>query len=378
MKIAILGLGTIGSGVLEIAQRHPDLTVKKVLEKRFKTELTTENIEDITNDPEIELAVETMGGLHPAYEFATAILESGKHFVTANKLLVSAYGRELTALAKSKGVAFLFDAACGGGIAYLENMKIAHGIDTIESLGGIMNGTTNFILDSMQTEGMDYADALKVAQDLGYAERDPSSDVEGLDTQRKLILACAVAFDGFMVPEDIPTYGISKVSFADIEFARSRGWVLRLCSEARRTENGFSACVEPTLVTGEMAESAIRKNVNYVWYKGECYGLMGYIGQGAGKLPTGANVVRDVLSARDGERYMTTEALRDAKPDNASVKHEYYIRLAKGESVPAEWIAEKTEDEKFSYIITHPVSVAAVHALLSGSDNAFFAGIKKV
>ena len=377
MVIAILGLGTIGSGVLEIAQRHPDITVKKVLEVRFKTELTTDNMEDITSDPEIELVVETMGGLHPAYEFASAAIAAGKHFVTANKLLVSAYGRELTALAREKNVAFLYDAACGGGIAYLENMKIAHGIDELVALGGIMNGTTNFILDSMQSEGMDYDVALKKAQELGYAERNPSADVDGLDTQRKLILSCAVAFDSFMKAEDIHTCGISSVKFADCEYAKKRGFALRLCASAEKQENGFSAYVEPAMVTGDMAESAIKKNVNYVWYQGKCYGLMGYIGQGAGKLPTGANVVRDVLSIMDGERYMTTDALRDAKPDNTAAKHSYYVRLPKGETLPEGWAARAESDGTYTYFETNDVSVADMHARFAGRGDAFFAGIRK-
>ena len=173
MKIGLLGMGTIGAGVYEIAQTLSDVDVKKVLEIRFKADYITDDINVILSDPEIELVVETMGGLHPAYEFATQVLESGKHFVTANKLLVSAYWSELTALAKRKGVAFLYGAACGGGIAYLANLTIARGIDNITALGGILNGTTNYILDAMQSKGLDYADVLKEAQALGYAERDP-------------------------------------------------------------------------------------------------------------------------------------------------------------------------------------------------------------
>ena len=199
MKIGLLGMGT---GVYEIAQSLPDVDVKWVLEKRFQAAYITDDINVILSDPEIELVVETMGGLHPAYEFASSVLESGKHFVTANKLLVSAYGVELTKLAKEKGVAFLYGAACGGGIAYLANLTIARGIDRITALGGILNGTTNYILDSMQSKGGDYAAALSEAQQLGYAERDPSSDVDGLDTQRKLILASAVGFDTWFKPED--------------------------------------------------------------------------------------------------------------------------------------------------------------------------------
>ena len=230
MKIGLLGMGTIGSGVFEISQNLSGVECKKVLEKRFQAEYITDNIEGIVKDPEIELVVETMGGLHPAYEFAVHVLENKKHFVTANKLLVSVYGPELTALAKANGVGFLYGAACGGGIAYLANLEIARGIDRITSLGGILNGTTNYILDSMQSKGMDYAQALSEAQALGYAERDPSSDVDGLDTQRKLILSCAVGFDSYIKPEDIPTFGIRNVRSEDIAWGKEHSMVLRLCA----------------------------------------------------------------------------------------------------------------------------------------------------
>ena len=377
MKIGLLGMGTIGSGVYEIAQNLSGVELKKVLEKRFQAEYITDNIEEIVKDPEIELVVETMGGLHPAYEFAVQVLENKKHFVTANKLLVSVYGPELTALAKANGVGFLYGAACGGGIAYLANLEIARGIDRITSLGGILNGTTNYILDSMQSKGMDYAQALSQAQELGYAERDPSSDVDGLDTQRKLILACSVGFDAYIKPEDIPTFGISKVLAVDCEWAKANGMALRLCACAERDErNALSAYVEPTLVKANAPEAAILANVNYAWYKGESYGLMSYIGQGAGKLPTAANVLRDVTSIPAGHRFMTSENCIEATPDNGSASHAYYVRCAKGSDLPDAWIAKKESCGEWDVYVTLPVSVEDMHAWAEGK-NVFFAGIQK-
>ena len=378
MKIGLLGMGTIGSGVFEIAEGLKDVSVKKVLEVRFKADYITDKIEDILNDPEIELVVETMGGLHPAYEFASQSLKSGKHFVTANKLLVSAYGPELTAMAKEKGVAFLYGAACGGGIAYLANLTIARGIDNIVALGGILNGTTNYILDAMQSKGLDYADVLAEAQALGYAERDPSSDVDGLDTQRKLILASSVGFDVYFKPEDIPTRGIASVLPVDVDYAKANGLVLRLCARAEKSENGaISAYVEPTLVSASAPEAAILSNVNYAWYEGESYGLMSYIGQGAGKLPTAANVLRDVRSVDAGHRYMTAETCAPAKPDNASASHAYYLRVQAGTEIPAEWIAKKETRGEWDIIETVAVSVAEMHARMAENKSAFFAGIRK-
>ena len=378
MKIGLLGMGTIGSGVFEIAQKLAGVEVKKVLERRFQADYITDKIEDIVTDPEIELVVETMGGLHPAYEFAAEALNHGKHFVTANKLLVSAYGEELTALARKQGVAFLYGAACGGGIAYLANLKIAREIDRITALGGILNGTTNYILDAMQSQNMDYAQALSEAQALGYAERDPSSDVDGLDTQRKLILACSVGYDAYIKPEEIPTRGISAVLPVDVEYARSRGLVLRLCARAERSEAGaISAYVEPTLVSASAPEAAILTNVNYAWYSGENYGLMSYTGQGAGKLPTAANVLRDVQSVAAGARYMTSEACRAAAPDNASARHAYYLRTSDASAVPAEWIAAREDLDGYCCIETVPVSVQAMHDFMAEQKDAFFAGIQR-
>ena len=378
MKIGLLGMGTIGSGVFEIAQSLSGVECKKVLEKRFQAEYITDNIEEIVKDPEIELVVETMGGLHPAYEFAVQVLENKKHFVTANKLLVSVYGPELTALAKANGVGFLYGAACGGGIAYLANLEIARGIDRITSLGGILNGTTNYILDSMQSKGMDYAQALSEAQALGYAERDPSSDVDGLDTQRKLILACAVGFDAYLKPEDIPTAGISRVLALDTDWAKANGMVLRLCACAERNaENAVSAYVEPTLVAANAPEAAILSNVNYAWYKGESYGLMSYIGQGAGKLPTAANVLRDVKSISAGHRFMTSENCAELQPDNSAASHAYYVRIARGEAFPAEWIARKESAGEWDLYVTAAVSVQAMHEFMADKQGAFFAGIQQ-
>lgn len=376
MVIAILGQGTIGSGVLELANGTEDFRVKRILEKRFHNELTTENIEDITGDPEIEAVVETMGGLHPAYEFAAAVLRAGKHFVTANKLLVSTYGMELTALAKQSGAAFLYSAACGGGIAYLANLKIAASVDRITALGGILNGTTNFILDSMTREGGTYAAALATAQALGYAERDPSSDVDGLDTMRKLILACAVGFDAFLSTDDVPTFGISGVLPQDVEYAKKNGCALRLCATGERTDGGVCGYVEPTLMAADSPEAAILKNVNYAWYCGDAFGLMSYIGQGAGKLPTAANVMRDLRGISAGCRYMTGEACAAAKNAPEAARHAYYVRVPLDADFPAEWIARRTQDDAFAYIETVPVSVSSMHDYAK-ENRAFIAGFRK-
>lgn len=377
MNIAILGLGTVGKGVFEIAQKVDGIEVRRILEIRETGALITSHIEDITSDPEIDLVTETMGGLHPAYEFAKLSLESGKHFVSSNKLLVSVYGKELSEIARKNGKAFLYDAACGGGIAYLSNMEISRKIDTIQALGGILNGTTNYILDAMQSGKKNYADALKEAQALGYAERDPSSDVDGLDTMRKLVLSCAVGFNSYLNIDEIPVEGISQVTPTDIQWAKDAGGVLKLCAFGRRTACGISAYVEPTVLAAASPDASVQGSLNYAWYTGESEGLMSFIGAGAGRYPTASDVIRDVYSVSSGRRYMTDEDCAQVTLDNTAVMHAYYLRVPAESEVPAEWIASETKCGESIIIETVPVSVQDMHSKFSGKKDVFFAGIQK-
>ena len=376
MNIAILGLGTVGSGVYEGVQRLDSVEVRRILDRRLRTPASTCRIEDILNDPEIELIAETMGGLHPAYEYACAALTSGRHFVTANKQLVSAYGAELAALARQSGAAFLYGAACGGGIPYLYNLEMARKSDRVTALGGILNGTTNYILDAMTSRGADYAAVLSEAQALGYAERDPSSDVDGLDTMRKLVLACAVGFGAFVREEEIPVFGISRVLPADIARAARCGRTLKLCAQAENSEDGLSACVEPVLVALSAPEAAIHRNLNYAWYLGESCGPMSFSGQGAGKLPTASNVLRDIISVDSGRRYMTDESCRPMSI-RSDATHRYCLRVPSGTPVPQGWIDSRETDGEFDFIETVPVPVMAMHEFAAQNPRAFFAGIEK-
>ena len=377
MVIALLGMGVVGSGVVEIAERTDGIQIKKILATRVRRPDMTADFADIINDSEIELIAEAMGGLHPAYEYAKAALESGRHFVTANKLLVCEYGAELCAVAREHGCAFLYSAACGGGIPFLTNLNLARGFDTIEALGGILNGTTNFILDSMQRQNMDYAEALAEAQRLGYAERNPASDVDGLDTMRKLVLACGAGFDAYIASSDIPTAGIASIRAQDIAYAKSRGMSFRLCAYADRRDDCISAYVEPEMLAQNAPESAILKNVNYAWYRGACSGMMSFSGQGAGKLPTATNVIRDVRAVMAGKRYMTSPACAPAPVRSDSVLHPYYLRMPLMDYAPDYWIADRAVDDHHQYIETIPVSVSDMHAFMKGKGDSFFAGIRK-
>ena len=375
MKIGLLGMGTVGGGVRELAERLPDVQVARILDRVPSRPEMTAHIEDILQDDSISLIVETMGGLHPAYEFAVQSLQSGRHFVTANKLLVSACGRELHALARRQGVGFLFGAACGGGIPYLSNLAAAREGDTILRVGGILNGTTNYMLDAMQTRGLDYAAALREAQALGYAEQDPTSDVEGLDTLRKLILAEAVGMRRWLCEGEIPVHGISGVLPQDIAWAREHGFALRLCAFGAAQGEQASACVEPAMCPLSSPEASVTGNLNQAWYEGAGCGLLRFGGQGAGRYPTAANVLRDVLALRQGARYMLPDDCPDTQlcPEAAQ---RYYLRLLQGMSLP-DWTGEWQEAGKYCIAVTGPVPPQAVYALADENKNVFFARLQK-
>ncbi|MCR4620611.1 MAG: homoserine dehydrogenase [Clostridiales bacterium] len=327
MKIAILGFGTIGRGVFELLSERRDIVVKRVLDLKKWNALMTTEFSDISDDPEIELVVETMGGIEPARTYVSECLNKGKHVVTANKLLVSKYACELNSTARKSGKAFLFSAACGGGIAYLSNLQLTQAVDRIISLGGILNGTSNYILDKLQTECPDFEAALKKAQALGYAEKDPTSDIEGLDTIRKLILSCAVAFGLLPDEKQILRYGLSNINRIDLDYAKKCRKHIRLTSYSALNEDGsLKAWVMPELVEAFSSEAATSSNLNYAWYTAEKSGLFGYSGQGAGSLPTAANILKDILSVKEGRRNMLPEALKAAEIKCSDLR-EFYIRM---------------------------------------------------
>ena len=389
MKIALLGFGTVGSGVYEILQEKKqaglqDLSVTRALVKEINSEMpdfATENFADIANDDQIDTVVEMMGGLHPAYEFLKTSIEKGKNAVTSNKLLVSVYGEELNALAKSKGTAFLFSAACGGGIPYLCNLQRARRSDTIQEVGGILNGTTNFMVDAMQRNNMSFAAALKEAQKMGYAEADPSSDVDGLDTMRKCILSSAVGFDLFVNEDSIVTEGIGSIDSVDIEFYQHNGWVCRLITHAGRTDKGIYAYVEPTCFGPTDLEVGVTENKNIAWFKSEYEGKMSFYGQGAGKFPTAANVVMDLLDISEGKKHMLNDTCVRVNADNRLASHRYAVRVDK-ETVCEELdsITERqTVIGSWEFHVTKAVTVESMHSLArrlkEKNTFVFFAGI---
>jgi len=311
LYIAIMGHGVVGSGVAEVISRNNDLIVKRnnldslevkhILDLREFPELSysdrfTKNFDDILNDDDVKIVVETMGGLNPAYKFVKACLEKGKSVVTSNKELVAAHGWELLKIAEEKNINFLFEASVGGGIPVIRPISRCMAANEITRIAGILNGTTNFILTKMITENMSLKDALKLAQDNGYAEKDPTNDIEGFDACRKICILASLCFGRHVFPDDIPTEGITKISLADVEYAKNYGKVIKLLGTAIRSpDDKVSAEVSPALIdaTGPLAN--VNDVFNAVLVDGNAVGEVVFYGKGAGKLPTASAVVADVI-----------------------------------------------------------------------------------
>ena len=329
MKVSILGFGTVGVGVYEMLQNAAGLEAGTVLVRPGKADkpFKVTSIEEITSDPSVDAVAEVMGGIEPAFTYACAVLKAGKHFVTSNKALVAAHGIELDALARENGAAFLFSAACGGGVPFLHNIALAVESDSIISLGGILNGTTNYMLDMMQSRGMDYADALKDAQALGYAEADPTADVSGLDALRKIMLGCAAAY-GKLPADGLLWEGIESFTAADVEHLKTLGLTCRLLAKGCENPDGsVSAYVEPVVFKANAPECSVLKNFNMAKYEGKNSGRIVLMGQGAGRYPTASAVVRDLSDILHGRKAMLKEGCVQVTADNSAPESAYYVRV---------------------------------------------------
>ena len=367
MKIGLLGFGVVGRGVYEITENRDDMQVTKVLCLEDISLPDAEAVRDykqIVEDPEIDTVVEAMGGLHPSYEFARAAIEAGKNFVTSNKALVCTFYDELIPLAVQMGVKFRCTAAVGGGIGWLSELERARRVQKINRVGGIMNGTCNYILDNMTRKGSDYGETLKEAQRLGYAEANPSTDVDGIDTWHKVILSSNIAFGISLDKQSVPVAGIRNITAADVEAFTAHGMVCKLISTGKRTEGGFSAFVQPTLVRAGEPEAAVPMNYNLITFIGETSERMSFYGQGAGRYPTAYNVVQDLVDVLAGKGFYAPYGEPQAA-DNGE-KMTYYIR--------GNWTGAAA-DKWGDAVITEPVAVSEVHAWLKDNPDAFIAAI---
>ena len=379
MNIGLLGCGVVGGGILDFCAGREDLTVTKVLVRRPRPDLgalAVTDIADIVSDEGIGIVAEVMGGLHPAYEYICAALKAGKHVVTANKAVISAYYPELTGLARECGVSLRCTAAVGGGIPWLTNLERCKRLDSICELGGIMNGTTNFIMDAMHASPVSFPEILKQAQELGYAEADPSADIDGDDVRRKLTISANIAFDALVQEEDIPMFGIRTVTDGDIRAFKAHGFVCKLLATAKAAEGGVCAFIEPTLVDSHDLEAAVPKNFNLITYCGEKVGRHSFFGQGAGRYPTAFNAVEDCLDIVVGKPGFYTQAMKPAPVLCGGEAHPYYVRTA----CPDAFLQSVTVEQWGDGVVTACVSVEEMlrwgRAQLAKDPGCFLAGIR--
>lgn len=310
VNIAVLGYGTVGSGVVEVINTNhesinkragQEINIKYVLDLRDfpgdpVQEVLVHDYEIIANDPEVDIVVEVMGGIEPAYTFVKRALESGKSVCTSNKALVAKHGPELMEIAKEKNINFLFEASCGGGIPIIRALNGSLTADEVDEITGILNGTTNYMMYKMATEGSDFDVVLKEAQQKGYAEADPTADVEGYDACRKIAILSSLAYGKFLNYENVYTEGITKITPEDMVYAEELGMTIKLLGTSRKLgEDTFTALVAPFLVGQKSPLYSVNDVFNAVFVHGNMLGDAMFYGSGAGKLPTASAVVADMV-----------------------------------------------------------------------------------
>lgn len=331
VNIAVLGYGTVGSGVVEVINTNhesinkragQEINIKYVLDLRDfpgdpVQEVLVHDYEIIANDPEVDIVVEVMGGTEPAYTFVKRALESGKSVCTSNKALVAKHGPELMEIAKEKNINFLFEASCGGGIPIIRALNGSLTADEVDEITGILNGTTNYMMYKMATEGSDFDVVLKEAQQKGYAEADPTADVEGYDACRKIAILSSLAYGKFLNYENVYTEGITKITPEDMVYAEELGMTIKLLGTSRKLgEDTFTALVAPFMVGQKSPLYSVKDVFNAVFVHGNMLGDAMFYGSGAGKLPTASAVVADVV---DMTKHQNTNIYIDWKPEKLTL-----------------------------------------------------------
>lgn len=348
IKVAVMGFGTIGSGVVEvlsinresIAKRVGDtIDVKYVLDLRdFEGHPIQKKIvhdyRRIVEDKEVSIVVETMGGVEPAYTFVKAMLEAGKHVTTSNKALVAEKGAELLEIAKAHQVNFQFEASVGGGIPIIRPLKSCLTADVIEEITGIINGTTNYMLTEMSEKGTDFDDVLKDAQAKGYAEKDPTADIEGYDAGRKIAILTSLVAGQQVDFEDIHTEGISHITSTDIKYAKSMGRAIKLLATSKHVGDGYAAMVAPFLLNSKHPLFSVNGVFNAIFVKGNVLGDAMFYGSGAGKLPTASAVVADIVEmAKHMDKHIPIEWRREKLEliDYKDFDNRFFVRANESE-----------------------------------------------
>lgn len=371
MKVAILGLGTVGSGVYEIissgSKKMEHFSVLKVLDlpqNKDKLPIITSDIKDITENKEIDLVVETMGGIHPAYEFICDCLKAKKHVVTANKAVVAKHLSEFLDLAKEHDVNFMFEACVGGGIPWIASLLKASRIDDINRFHGIFNGTSNFILDYMASYNKDFSEALQLAQELGYAEADPSADIDGYDVQNKVAISSKLAFGADVDMNKFTVYGMRNIGIHDIHYLANNGYSVKYIGEAHKSGSQYEVFVMPNIFKESDVEANIRTNFNIAALRGETIGDLKFYGQGAGKLPTANAIIQDILDIENGSIPIISADKEGITYSNEAVVNVFMIRTKECIEISS-YIESIDKHEDFHYIITKEISTKEFKAQFS-------------
>ena len=364
INIAVLGYGTVGSGVVEVINTNHDsinkkageeINIKYVLDLRdFPGDPVQEKIvhdfETVINDPEIKIIVEVLGGIEPAYTFVKRALESGRSVCTSNKELVAKHGVELLEIARSKDINFLFEASCGGGIPIIRPLNSSLTADEIDEITGILNGTTNYIMTKMSADGSDFDEVLRDAQEKGYAERNPEADVEGYDACRKIAILSSLAFGRFVDYEDVYTEGITKITAYDIKYAKKMGTSIKLLATSKKVGDGFYAMVSPVMIDGTNPLFSVNGVFNAIFVHGNVLGDAMFYGSGAGKLPTASAVVADVVDAAkhlNRNIMMNWSSKKLELMDISQVEERFFVRMKGSVAADGQKVKELFGDAAF-------------------------------
>ena len=370
VNVAVMGHGVVGSGVVEVLLNHEEniakkakntIHVKYILDLRDFPALSysdrfIKSFDPILQDDSVRVVVEVMGGIHPAYDYVKACLEKGKSVVTSNKELVAQCGAELLKIANENNVNFLFEASVGGGIPVLRPIAQCLAANDLYEVYGILNGTTNFILTKMIKEKMDFNSALKLAQQLGYAEKDPTADVEGIDACRKICILASISFGKHVYPNQVSTEGISQITLQDVTFAQRAGYVIKLIGHAMLLEEGkVTVAVYPALVPVENQLANVDDVFNAIMVRGDAIGDVMFYGRGAGKLPTASAVVADVIDCvkhLQARKYLSWEdGSKDYVVPLGTIKTRLYVRVAVENIAEAQSVLE-SDFGKLDYLNT--------------------------
>ncbi|MBU5268657.1 homoserine dehydrogenase [Clostridium cochlearium] len=353
IKIGLLGLGNVGKGVWNILQMNKDIIktragynieigkilVKDANKKRdvdVPESIITTNVDYILEDPSIDIIVEVMGGVEPSFEYMVKAMKKGKHVITANKMVLAMKGRELSQIAKDNGVLFYYEASVGGGIPVIHGLTESLTANKINEVIGIINGTTNYILTKMTLEGLSFDEALKEAQQKGYAEADPTSDIEAFDAVYKLCILTSLGFDSFVDIKSVYREGITKIEPIDIKYAEEFGYVIKLLAIIKEEFGELELRVHPTMVPAVHPLANVNDSFNAIFIKGNAVGDLMLYGRGAGELPTGSSVVGDIISVirnkeREENHFIQCDKVSKNVKDMSKVRSEYYIRITVGD-----------------------------------------------